>query len=230
MEVLCDNTAQKQYLETEFDDYRNKYKELTMNWIMAHSKCASSLITSPSNFNVAQNNQANELETRCNQARFEWAKTTQNRIKQAILSLKTEDARIENEWQILKTAILNKLDDQIQLLNMLERVAKRGEVELTKRSLELVKYNNLPDLVEMAQEAAKQRKMLNCTTPTEIRRGKGYKVVQNPGINKIQFFFDNIPDEPTRNWLKKNGFKWTNQTWQRQLTKSTLDLVNNLPF
>ena len=49
-----------------------------------------------------------------------------------------------------------------------------------------------------------------------------FKVLENTEIMRLQLFFDEKPDERTRNILKKNGFKWapTHGAWQRQLTEN----------
>ena len=44
------------------------------------------------------------------------------------------------------------------------------------------------------------------------------KVIHNKEINRIQFLFDNIPDEETRKILKSHGFRWSRyeKAWQRE--------------
>ncbi len=44
------------------------------------------------------------------------------------------------------------------------------------------------------------------------------KVIHNKEINRIQFLFDNIPDEETRKTLKSHGFRWSRyeKAWQRE--------------
>lgn len=50
----------------------------------------------------------------------------------------------------------------------------------------------------------------------------GGKVVHNKDINRIQILFDDIPDEETRNLLKRKGFKWSRYevAWQRLFNKN----------
>lgn len=52
----------------------------------------------------------------------------------------------------------------------------------------------------------------------------GFRVVQDLKENRLRFFFDEKPDEETREILKKNGLHWsrTAQAWQRQLTPNAL--------
>ena len=52
----------------------------------------------------------------------------------------------------------------------------------------------------------------------------GGKVVANADINRLQIFFDGIPDEEVRKELKGRGFKWARSVgaWQRQLTDNAI--------
>lgn len=52
----------------------------------------------------------------------------------------------------------------------------------------------------------------------------GGKVVANQEANRLQVFFDAIPDESVRSDLKGRGFKWARSVgaWQRQLTYSAI--------
>lgn len=51
---------------------------------------------------------------------------------------------------------------------------------------------------------------------------EGYQIVENTEENRIQFLFDEKPNEETRSCLKSNGFRWspTNKAWQRQLNEN----------
>lgn len=52
----------------------------------------------------------------------------------------------------------------------------------------------------------------------------GGKVVANQEANRLQIFFDDIPDESVRRDLKGWGFKWARSVgaWQRQLTQNAI--------
>lgn len=52
----------------------------------------------------------------------------------------------------------------------------------------------------------------------------GGKVVANADMNRLQIFFDSIPDEEVRKALKGHGFKWARSVgaWQRQLTDNAI--------
>ena len=52
----------------------------------------------------------------------------------------------------------------------------------------------------------------------------GFRVVQDLKENRLRFFFDDKPDEETREILKRYGLHWSRfaQAWQRQLTTNAL--------
>ena len=49
-------------------------------------------------------------------------------------------------------------------------------------------------------------------------------MVANADMNRLQIFFDEIPDEEVRRELKGRGFKWARSVgaWQRQLTDNAI--------
>lgn len=57
---------------------------------------------------------------------------------------------------------------------------------------------------------------------TTLIFGDGGKVEANTEANRLQIFFEDKPDEATREALKSNGFRWSPKAgvWQRQLTSN----------
>ena len=57
---------------------------------------------------------------------------------------------------------------------------------------------------------------------------KGGKAIHNKEINRIQFLFDNIPDEDTRKILKSYGFRWSRyeKAWQRVFNLNCIRATN----
>lgn len=58
----------------------------------------------------------------------------------------------------------------------------------------------------------------------------GVRVIQNTEENRLQLVFEGKPDDETRAFLKKNGYKWSprNSAWQRQLTPNAAWNFNNI--
>ncbi len=59
----------------------------------------------------------------------------------------------------------------------------------------------------------------------------GGKVVANADMNRLQIFFDAIPDEEVRKELKGWSFKWARSVgaWQRQLTNNAIYAASRIP-
>lgn len=57
---------------------------------------------------------------------------------------------------------------------------------------------------------------------TQEKEYKGFKVVENTEIMRLQIFFDEKPEVEVRDLLKTNGFRFAPSTgaWQRQLTRN----------
>ena len=60
---------------------------------------------------------------------------------------------------------------------------------------------------------------------------EGGRVVANADMNRLQIFFDAIPDEEVRKELKGRGFKWARSVgaWQRQLTDNAIYAASRIP-
>jgi hypothetical protein len=62
------------------------------------------------------------------------------------------------------------------------------------------------------------------TMKEEIIIFKGGKLLVNTEVNRVQFLFDDKPDEETRALLKSSGFRWASSegAWQRQRTMNAV--------
>ena len=62
----------------------------------------------------------------------------------------------------------------------------------------------------------------------QITKFENGKVIHNKEINRIQFLFDNIPDEDTRKILKSYGFRWSRyeKAWQRVFNLNCIRATN----
>lgn len=84
--------------------------------------------------------------------------------------------------------------------------------ELSNNRQNLKRYADRLAALEVAKSAP--------IAQTEPIEGEGFRIVRNTDIMRLQFLFDNKPDEQTRTLLKSNGFKWApfQMAWQRQLS------------
>lgn len=77
--------------------------------------------------------------------------------------------------------------------------------------------NSLARIKRLKEQVAKAEKAESATT--QIMEFEGGEAVENREANRFQLFFEDKPDEATRTWLKKNGFRWSrkNGAWQSYL-------------
>ena len=64
----------------------------------------------------------------------------------------------------------------------------------------------------------------------EDKEFNGGKAIHNKEINRIQLYFDSIPDENIRSALKGKGFHWSRRegAWQREFNENTIRATNIL--
>lgn len=69
---------------------------------------------------------------------------------------------------------------------------------------------------------AQQLRQEKTREPSDDVEGCGYILTENTEIMRLQFIFDEKPDDQTRSLLKKNGFRWSpkNNAWQRLLNNN----------
>ena len=81
--------------------------------------------------------------------------------------------------------------------------------------------SNINQQMRSIRERLKELKELEDLQFDDISFNGG-KVIHNADVNRIQFIFDNIPDEKIRDILKHRGFKWSryNKAWQRLYNKN----------
>lgn len=75
-------------------------------------------------------------------------------------------------------------------------------------------------------ELAKRMK----STPIQEIVLDGTRIVEDYPENRLQVFFDDIPDKEIRESLKRNGFRWSrhNKCWQTYLNRRNIDLVRQI--
>ena len=107
--------------------------------------------------------------------------------------------------------------DDPQAINKLKEKLERLENE--RASIKAREHSTweLTNIGATIRETKKRLEKLDNIDFKEINLENG-KVIHNKEINRIQFLFDNIPDEETRKTLKSHGFRWSRyeKAWQRE--------------
>lgn len=145
---------------------------------------------------------------------------------EAITKLKNKLAGLEKNQELMKEA--NKIIRNRFLLEV-EKVEQLEKIGLTqKQAIEIMRpdhfggqgfasfslTNNNANMQTVKKRIEQLEKL--ATLETKEFLVNGVKVVDNTEANRLQIFFNSIPDEATRTELKRNGFRWSpfNKCWQ----------------
>lgn len=95
----------------------------------------------------------------------------------------------------------------IKLKEKLERL-ENEKASIKAREHSTWELTNIGATIRETKKRIERLEKLENTEFKEINFENG-KVIHNKEINRIQFLFDNIPDEDTRKILKSHGFRWS---------------------
>ena len=237
--------------EQQQTDYLAKYKRLFSDYLAAKSRCISSMITGPSNFPVARAQKFNQWESNKYDTFQGWRKRALPAIQKSIQAAKSPEQKIDEAWVSIKKHIVEAAATIISIdtgeetrysrplfvnsiTNFIKRMAKNGQAEHVKRSLELIKdINNKYDkpivtnksaiwgLVAVAEEIEADQEA-ETNRESETIPFDGGKIVLNYQQDRLQIVHEQKPDDAVRSELKRNGFRWSprNTAWQRKLTNA----------
>lgn len=226
------------------DEYEARYIEKVKEWLCALSRCFSSMITGPANFNTRRHENTERAERNARQRLYDWSEAVIRRLnRQSRLVGWAEVERLT-----AKLERLTELQEKMKAVNKIVRSKKLSEEEmvdelsalgLSKKTIALVmaepqytfqkkgfqQYelsNNLAKIKATEQAIARHSRMAQ--SEDKHYTFDGGRVEENNGEERLRIFFDEIPSAAMRATLKSNGFKWspTNQAWQRQLTPNAL--------
>lgn len=109
---------------------------------------------------------------------------------------------------------IEKLEKKLQALEDYKAKVKAREHKTWELS-------NINQQMRSIRERIKEIKELDEIDFKDITFTDG-KVIHNKEINRIQFLFNDIPNEKVRDVLKHNGFKWSRyeKAWQRLYNKN----------
>jgi hypothetical protein len=237
--------------EDEQERYIEGFKKHYAAWLAAHGDCASSAITGGSGFNVRRAERANNRERAAYEAFTLWRgkvlKATAKRTEDA----KPDEQRTAEAWENLRSTITrtagwahakgyNKALFVASIYGKVETYARRGDVAMVERAIELVRELNKSrsfiterhKFFGLAEVAAGMRdaKAENASRESHDVSFEGGAVRLNHEVDRVQILFDAKPSSGMIAELKRNGFKWSPRfgAWQRQHTQNALHAVGRL--
>ena len=228
------------------EGYKTRYINLFKSWLSAKSRCASTMITGPANFNVRKNEKANRSEENHYKLWQEWrirAKKAIVRKQAPVKTFESELDRYKNELESLKKS--HELMKQGN--KRIKAAAKTGE-DLTKYLTDT--FNIQPHMIEwtikfgfglsnnLANIKRIEERILILSKKQERAETigsktidfEGFKVILNHEADRIQIQHDVKPDFNTITALKRHGFRWSPsfKAWQRQLNRNGIDAAERV--
>ena len=127
-----------------------------------------------------------------------------------------------------KSKVIYSDDPQaiIKLKEKLERL-ENEKASIKAREHSTWELTNIGATIRETKKRIERLEKLENIEFQEINFENG-KVIHNKEINRIQFLFDNIPDEDTRKILKSYGFRWSGyeKAWQRVFNLNCIRATN----
>ena len=205
--------------------------------------CPSVMICGPANFPVKKK----ERQVAAMDKNYEFYKDTQ-KLLDKIRSMGTITEVIKSS----DSDCLERLEDKLEALKALQEKMKAANAALRKKNTEEgdldlmelgysedgIKELRTPDFIGRIgypayalqnnnQEIHRVEDRINSLKAIKDKgtieeENEGYTYREDPESMRIQFIFDEKPDEKTRDILKSNGFRWapSQGAWQRQLTRN----------
>lgn len=207
----------------ELDRLVNRYAAKLADWTNRKNRvdafCPSWFITGAANYpRKKHEKQMQRLDKLFKE--YDTIAALENRIKNFAYECKHRPIKAGD------ASAVEKLRAKVEELTALQNKMKQDNAEARRRG-EAAPYaacalsNNRQNLKRYADRlsALEAAKSAPIATAENIE-GEGFRVVRNTDIMRLQFLFDDKPDERIRTLLKSNGFKWapSQMAWQRQLT------------
>ena len=222
-----------------FKDVAGGYRARVMDYLGAHSRVMSSMISGPARFPVERNRKRSEIADRKGREANEYLQRGIKRMLKAARGPIDNSPESELESVRYRLAQREELQEKMKAANAAirakddEALADLGFSEAEIADLKKPDFagrvgyapyeltNNNAEIRRLRERltSAESRLAAAQAGPTESDRD-GVRVVEDAQDDRLRLIFDGKPSEAVRDDLKANGFKWSpkNEAWQRQLT------------
>lgn len=256
IEKEATDPRQEEIAQAVFDGLRSRYRELTIAWLSAKSRCISTMITGGSKFPVHRANKANNAEHKRASELVNFSKCMKHFSEKYLAKVFTLEEKQGGEIEELRAKLTKaeRYQDFMKATNAEQRKGGEGLVKLFAdyygvkgeemlRHFQKANYmgnvgferwqlsNNLANIKRMRErlQVLEERADKTANAEAEEESMNGLTIVKNHALQRLQLLFDGKPPEEVRAVLKSNGFKWspTNSAWQRQITPNAEYALKN---
>lgn len=152
------------------------------------------------------------------------------KLNQKLEQLEAEKDFIKRSEKACKGYQKNKDFSVFEKYNIPQKEAKEYVSQIERHGIPLIRGNaSINAEIRRVKEriASLEKSKASEDENFDIENGR---ILVNKEAQRVQIFFDNIPDANTREALKKRSFKWAPsvKAWQRTLTGNAIDAVRYL--
>jgi hypothetical protein len=221
------------YVEQAMADYKAGYIAKLHAWANASSRCVSTMIAGPANFNVRRAEKANASERKRSDEWHEWAAKTRQRVEAKLKDMRPAETKDAEHREQIRRKIMSR-HMVANVVGIIERMAARGEVEDVEYALEVLRERNIVTArhgVWKAADTARKVAALHAQREQQAQTDgpatiafDGGVIIDNALDNRVQIKLDDRPSEAMRTALKRSGWRWAPSTgcWQRIRTPNAL--------
>ncbi|MDI9379770.1 MAG: hypothetical protein QM845_02680 [Verrucomicrobiota bacterium] len=241
---IANTEEKKALLDSEFARYRAGYRKRYRAWLSAKSRCVSTMIVGPANFNTGRAEKANRSEhARCEDLigfRTRALEVIRKKLQPELRPIMAGD---DDACDRLREDI--KRAEEHQALMKAANVAMRKHAKDSDARRAALEALGLQEVVnyfqsyELTNNSANIRRMkkrlayllaLRAAPPVEITGDNGITVNDVPAENRVRLTFPDKPDYETRAMLKRSGYRWTPSlgVWQAYRNDRSFELARKL--
>jgi hypothetical protein len=254
LERLATTDDKRALLAEEFARYRAGYRAKYTAWLHSRSRCLSTMITGPSNFNVRRNEKRNAVADRRNQDLLDFRERALKAIRRTLCPelapIMAGDADA-TERLADKIAKAEATHERMKAINRAYDAFKKDPASLDKSDLSDAEkaavrkwtpefsfdrhpfppyaLSNSSANIRRMKERLEQVSRAKTETTTQAE-GTAAKYEDCPPDNRVRLFFPGKPSAEIRDTLKSGGFRWTPSLgcWQAYRHPHTLALARKV--
>lgn len=221
------NTEEKRAaLVGEFARYRAGYKARTLAELASKSRCMSTMIAGPANFNVRRAEKQNESAHNRLRELIEFRERALKAIRRTLCP---EEAPIMTGDADAGERLAEKIRAAESDRDMMKGANAEARRLKQPQPFPSYKFTNLGANIRRMKERAAHIEKLKAI-PAATRQGSAARVEDAPQDNRIRLFFPGKPAEDVRAELKRRGFRWTPSLgcWQAYRNYSAMEAARKL--
>lgn len=238
-------------------NYKAKFEKYLLAFISAQTRCASSMITGPSNFNVRRNEKANNAA----RSRYEEFSHWRKKYFEAVNRIPTKSPEQELDEAEHKLNEAVNFQEEIKEVNKLLRKNKFKNTTAAKEFLKTEEYSEkviealktydytftsqndefvyiLPHHLTNNNALIKRLKEKVQIMLTRIERKNTWKDIQFEGgyitieDDRLKIYHESKPSQEIINEIKSNGYRWSPhwKCWCRKHTGNAVYCLKHLTF